>query len=92
MHIVYKEYLNEYLKDIGFEVSIVEKGSTCLEYLSDSKENGEEFDIVILDSHLYDINAAEVIKQIGKKMPNQRIIFTTTYSFSEIKNIIDSFE
>lgn len=44
-----------------------------------------------MDSHLYDINAAEVIKQIGKKMPNQRIIFTTTYSFSEIKNIIDSF-
>jgi CheY-like chemotaxis protein len=90
---VYKEYLNEYLKDIGFKVSLVGSGRECIKYLLDSKDKGEEeqFDIVILDSHLRDIKAIDVIKQIRKEIPNQRIVFTTTQSFSEIKNIIDSF-
>jgi CheY-like chemotaxis protein len=89
---VYKEYLNEYLKDIGCEVSLVRSGRECIKYLLDSKDKEEEeqFDMVILDSHLPDIKGVEVIKQIRKEIPNQRIIFTTTYSFSEIRNIIDS--
>lgn len=89
---VYKEYLNEYLKDNGFNVSLVQSGRECIKYLLDSKdkEKEEQFDMVILDSHLPDINGIEVIKQIRKELPNQRIIFTTTQSFSEIKNIIDS--
>jgi hypothetical protein len=32
---VYQEYLNEYLKDVGFEVVVVESGSECIEYLLD---------------------------------------------------------
>ena len=31
------------------------------------------------------------MKTIRKNIPNQRIVFTTTYSFSKISNIIDSF-
>jgi CheY-like chemotaxis protein len=88
---VYKEYLNEYLKNMGFEVIVVESGSKCIEYLLDSKGKGREFDMVILDSHLPDIKGIDVIKNIRKEIPNQRIVFTTTYSFSEIKNIINSF-
>ena len=77
---------------MGFEVVVVKSGSECIEYLLDSKDKGKEegFDIVILDSHLPDINGIDVIKKIRKEMPNQRIVFTTTHSFSEIKNIIDS--
>lgn len=88
---VYKEYLNEYLHALGLEVLVVENGNKCIEYLVDSNDKGG-FDIVILDSHLPDIKGVEVIKQIRKKMPNQRIVFTTTYSLSQISNIIDSYK
>jgi DNA-binding response OmpR family regulator len=56
-----------------------------------SKDKGEEggYDMVILDSHLRDINGIEVIKTIREKMPNQRIVFTPTYSLNEISNTID---
>lgn len=63
----------------------------CIQYLLDSKDKeGEQYDMVVLDSHLHDINGVEVIKTIREKIPNQRIVFTTTHSFSEIKDIIDS--
>lgn len=92
MHYFYREYLNEYLQGLGLDILVVENGSKCIEYLLDSKEKGKGgFDIVILDSHLPDINGIDVIKQIRKNMPNQRIIFTTTYSLNQIKNVIDSF-
>ena len=48
--------------------------------------------MIILDSHLPDINGVEVIKQIREKMPNQRIVFTTTHSLGQISNIIDLFQ
>ncbi len=89
---VYQKYLKELLIDTGFEVVVVENGSKCIEYLSDSKEKGSGFDIVILDSHLPDIKCIDVIKQIRKDIPNQRIVLTTTHSVSEIKNIVDSCE
>ena len=90
MHCLYKEYLNEYLKGLGLEVLVVENGSKCIEYLVDSNDKGG-FDMVILDSHLRDINGMEVIKHIRKKIPNQKIVFTTTYSLNQISSIMDSF-
>jgi CheY-like chemotaxis protein len=87
---VYQKYLNEFLIGIGFEVVVIESGRECIEYLINSKEKGKGFDMVILDSHLPDINGIDVIKQIRKDIPNQRIVLTTTHSFNEIKNIIDS--
>ena len=45
--------------------------------------------MVILESHLHDINREEVIK-IRVKHPNPRIVYTTTtHSLHEISNIID---
>jgi DNA-binding response OmpR family regulator len=87
---VYREYLN----GLGLEVEIVENGSKCIEYLLDSKDKGEEeedFDMVILDSHLPDINGIEVIKQIRKEIPNQRIVFTTTHPLSKINTVVSPF-
>ena len=62
---VYREYLN----GLGLNIEIVENGSKCIEYLLDSKDKDieEGFDMVILDSHLRDINGIEVIEQIRKK-------------------------
>ncbi|MGE0243886.1 MAG: response regulator, partial [Nitrososphaeraceae archaeon] len=91
MHYVYRQFLKECLKDI--KVTIVGNGRKCVDYLLDSKDKGEneQFDMIIVDSHLPDMDGIEVIKKIRKEIPNQRIIFTTTNSFSEIKNIIDLF-
>lgn len=86
---VYKEYLN----GLGLNIEIVENGSKCIEYLLDSKDKVEEecFDMVILDSHLRDINGIEVIEQIRKEIPNQRIVFTTTHPLSKINTMVNSF-
>ena len=85
----------EYLDGLGLEVEIVENGSKCIEYLLDSKDKdkGEEegFDMVILDSHLPDTHGVELIKTIRKKMPYQRIVFTTTHPLSKINPVVDSF-
>jgi CheY-like chemotaxis protein len=86
-----RDLYNVYLNGLGLEVIVIENGSKCIEYLLDSKDK-EGFDMVIVDSHLHDINGVEVIKQIREKMPNQRIVFTTTHSLSEISNIIDSLQ
>ena len=87
---VYREYLN----GLGLNIEIVENGSKCIEYLLDSKDKdiGEEgYDMVILDSHLSDINGVEVIKKIHKEMPNQRIVFTTTHPLSKVSTMVNSF-
>ena len=85
---VYREYLN----GLGLNIEIVENGSKCIEYLLDSKDKVEEgFDMVILDSHLRDINGIEVIEQIRKEIPNQRIVFTTTHPLSKINTLVNSF-
>ncbi len=72
---------------------MVENGSKCIEYLLDSKDKDieEGFDMVILDSHLRDINGIEVIEQIRKEIPNQRIVFTTTHPLSKINTVVNSF-
>ncbi len=87
---VYREYLN----GLGLNIEIVENGSKCIEYLLDSKDKNieeEGFDMVILDSHLRDINGIEVIQQIRKEIPNQRIVFTTTHPLSKINTVVNSF-
>jgi CheY-like chemotaxis protein len=85
----------EYLDGLGLEVEIVENGRKCIEYLLDSKDKDklkkEEFDMVILDSHLPDTNGVEIIKTIRKKMPYQRIVFTTTHPLSKINTVVSPF-
>jgi len=84
---VYREYLN----GLGLNIEIVENGSKCIEYLLDSNDKEGFFDMVILDSHLRDISGIDVLKDIRKKMPNQRIVFTTTYSLNQISDTLDSY-
>jgi hypothetical protein len=88
MHCLYR-ILEWISKCLGLEVLVIENGSKCIEYFLESNDKGG-FDMLILDSHFCDINWVEVIKLILKKMPNQRIVFTTTYSLNQISNIIES--
>jgi CheY-like chemotaxis protein len=85
-----------YTKQYGFslsDVNIVENGNRCLEHLfsnTDGNNNDNDYDIIILDTHLRDISGFEVARKIRTKLPNQKIILTTTYPLNNIKNIIDS--
>jgi DNA-binding response OmpR family regulator len=86
-----------FVKQHGFEVSdvnIVKDGNKCLEVIfsntAEEDNNNNEYDIIILDSHLPDISGFEVARKIRDRLPNKRIILTTTYSLDNISSMIDS--
>lgn len=72
------------------DIILIENGEKGLKHIISKDDNINYHDIVIIDTHLPDIPGFEVAKQIRDKLPNVRIILTTTYSFNNIKNIIDS--
>ena len=84
-----------YIKYYGFPISdvkVVQNGNRCLEYLFSSTDDDDnsDYDIIILDTHLRDISGFEVAQKIHDKLPNKRIILTTTYPLNNIRNIIYS--
>jgi CheY-like chemotaxis protein len=85
-----------FAKQYGFSISdvnIVENGNKCLEILlSDTNDNNHvnDYDIIIIDTHLYDISGFEVAIKIRDRLPHKRIILTTTNPIDSISNMIDS--
>ena len=88
-----------FIKQYGFsisDVSIVENGNKCLEIVfsntaeDDYDNNNNDYDVIILDTHLRDISGFEVARKIRDRLPHKRIILTTTYSLDNISNTIDS--
>ena len=85
-----------FTKRSGFsisDVSIVESGNKCLDIIfsdtAEDNDNNNEYDIIILDTHLHDISGFEVAKKIRNRLPHKKIILTTTNSLDNISNIID---
>ena len=54
------------------------------------KGKTDEFDIIILDTHLKDIPCIQVAKEIANRKLDQQIIFTSTLPSNIIKQDIDS--
>jgi DNA-binding response OmpR family regulator len=85
-----------FAKQYGFSISdinIVENGNKCLEILfSNTREdsNNNDYDIIMLDTHLHDISGFEIARKIRDRLPHKKIILTTTYSLDNISKIIDS--
>ena len=74
-------------------MSIVENGNKCLEIVfSNTAEDNDnnDYDIIILDTHLHDISGFEVARKIRDRLPHKRVILTTTYSLDNISSMIDS--
>ncbi len=73
-------------------MNIVENGNKCLEIVFSNTEdnNNNDYDIIMLDTHLHDISGFEVARKIRDRLPHKKIILTTTYSLDNISNIIDS--
>jgi len=85
---------SHFTKQYGFSISdvnIVENGNKCLEVIfSDNVDNNNDYDIIILDTHLPDISGFEIARKIRDRLPNKKIILTTTYSLDNIYKIIES--
>jgi CheY-like chemotaxis protein len=85
-----------YTKQYGFSISdvdMVESGNKCLEIVfshTADNNNNNDYDIIMLDTHLHDISGFEVARKIRDRLPHKRIILTTTYSLDNISNIMDS--
>jgi DNA-binding response OmpR family regulator len=65
----------------------------CLEILLSNtadENNDNDYDIIILDTHLHDISGFEVARKIRDRLPHKKIILTTTHSLDNISNIRDS--
>jgi CheY-like chemotaxis protein len=92
-----------FTKQYGFPISdvkVVQNGNKCLEIIHSSREdnnndnnnnnNNNDYDIFIVDTHLRDISGFEVARKIRNRLPDKRIILTTTYSLDNISSMIDS--
>lgn len=89
-----QQVYNIWLKSMGFEIVITDSGKKCLDEILKiadiNKNNSQEFDMLILDTHLRDINCTQVAKEIVDIKPDQRIIFTTTLPYNIVRQDIDS--
>lgn len=72
MQVLYRRFLNT----LGLEVVIVEDSSKCLESVFNGGDAG--FDMIILDAHLNNMSGLQVAKQIRARLPDQKIVITTT--------------
>ncbi|HEX6647022.1 MAG TPA: response regulator [Nitrososphaeraceae archaeon] len=75
-------------------MNILESGNKCLDIVfsntAEDEDDDNDYDIIILNTHLPDISGFEVARKIRDRLPYKRIILTTTYSLDNISNIIDS--
>jgi DNA-binding response OmpR family regulator len=90
-----QQVYNIWLKSMGFkEIVITDSGKKCLNEILKiadiNKNNSQEFDMIILDTHLRDISCTQVAKEIVDIKPDQRIIFTTTLPYNIVRQDIDS--
>jgi CheY-like chemotaxis protein len=82
-----QQVYNIWLKSMGFkDIVVTDSGKKCLDGIIKS----QEFDMIILDTHLRDISCTQVAKQIVGIKPDQRIIFTTTLPYNIVMQDIDS--
>lgn len=81
-------------KQHGFEesdINIVNDGTKCLDVIFSAKDdNNNDYDLIIIDTHLRDISGLEVARKIRDILPHKRIILTTTNSLANISNMINS--
>jgi CheY-like chemotaxis protein len=72
------------LEDEGYTVITARNGLECLQAykteLNRTSENGDPFDVVLLDYRMPGLNGVEVANQILALHPNQKLLMVTAYS------------
>ena len=76
-----------YLQANGLYTVLTETGRACLDEV---KKFRKRFDIIILDTDLYDLKGVEVAKKILDLNPDQKIIMTTTSSTDTLERELTS--
>jgi DNA-binding response OmpR family regulator len=76
-----------YLRANGLYTVLTGTGRACLDEVKKFKKR---FDIIILDTDLYDQKGVEVAKEILELNPDQKIIMTTTSSTDKLKRELTS--
>ena len=76
-----------YLRANGLYTVLRGTGRTCLDEIKKCKKG---FDIVILDTDLYDMKGVDVAKKILEFNPDQKIIMTTTSSTDKLERELTS--
>jgi DNA-binding NtrC family response regulator len=72
------ELMKFQLKDEGFEVTTAERGTKALEIVNET-----EFDIILTDLNLPDVNGIEMVKQCKQISPETEIIMITGFGSME---------
>jgi CheY-like chemotaxis protein len=95
MQVLYSLFFTKQYDFSFSDVNIVEDGNKCLEYIFSNTDdynntNDNDYEIIILDTHLRDISGFEVARKIRNRLPYTKIILTTTTPLDNIRNIIDS--
>jgi DNA-binding response OmpR family regulator len=77
-----------YLESRGLEVTIVSTGGKCLDSVFNTIDS-DGFDTIILETHLKGITGIEVARKTKQRLPDQRIIITSTTDASadEIEHV-----
>ena len=63
-----------YFNSAGLNYTLANSGANCLDEV---RRGTKEFDVIILDTGMYDINGLQVAKTIRELNPDQKIIITT---------------
>ena len=69
------------LGPLGLKLEIVDSGKACLNrFTKNTNTKTNNYDFVIINTHLFDIPGLDIAKEIHRKNPTQRIVITTTSS------------
>ncbi len=71
-----------YFNSAGLNYTLANSGANCLDEV---RRRTKAFDVIILDTGMYDINGLEVAKTIRELNPDQKIIITTANSSENLK-------
>ncbi|MEP0824053.1 MAG: MEDS domain-containing protein [Nitrososphaera sp.] len=71
-----KYLYSRYLSKMGFDVMIVDNSTECLDRIFSNGDAG--FDLIIMDANSNEYNIVEVARKIKEKLPDKRIVVTTT--------------
>ncbi len=78
--------IKELMSDTGVDVSYALKGGEAVEMVAKAVKDGEDFNIVLLDWKMPDMDGVETARQIrakvGRELP---IVVLTSYSFEDIE-------
>ncbi len=80
MRVLFKTYLEL----VGAESITADDGDKAINIFQEDKNQGRNYDIVLIDTHLKGRLDLEVAKKIYSKGSNQRIVLLTTYMREEL--------